>query len=126
MPDRTAGDLVIDVDPADFFTALNDELDEISKARTQRDFLRKLASKSSKEIKCPRASHLIGLAISGGGIRSAPFNSSVLQSLVGLHLSRIVDNGRLFSVAVTSGSGPASGYVVLPVVVPLLISAWVV
>lgn len=80
-----------------FNTVLNDELDEIQKSRLVRKCGRTVAQLSpeglSDETVFRRAddSTLVGLAFSGGGIRSATFNLGILQTLASNHFLAQID-----------------------------------
>src|SRR5260370_27413426 len=71
-------------DPADFLVVLKEELTQIKRARASRgrpDF-----GGSHDVWKTAHEASLLGLAFSGGGIRSATFHLGVLQGLAELHL----------------------------------------
>lgn len=74
--------------PAPFEIVLERELSEIANARTLR--ARDLHFEF-KDNTAPKPDELVGLALSGGGIRSATFNLGVLQALAKLQLLRSID-----------------------------------
>jgi hypothetical protein len=85
--------------PVDFATVLEAELEQIDRRRQQRGLIEPAAAYATapglsglaSAQKKARARKLVGLAFSGGGIRSATFNLGVLQGLAGLGLLPIFD-----------------------------------
>jgi len=73
---------------ASFDDVLKVEMDKIAEGREKR---RKLWEIESGNGTKDSAINAIGIAFSGGGIRSATFNLGVLQALAGLGLLKIVD-----------------------------------
>ncbi len=73
-----------------FSKVLNDELEEIRAARAKRKVLKNVPNDGDSIHRAQHA-ELLGLAFSGGGIRSATFNLGVLQGLAAKHLLREVD-----------------------------------
>ncbi len=80
----------VDANATDFGCVLYRELQEIEKSRALRG-LRHFPSDSEDVMQCAHDARLVGLAFSGGGIRSATFNLGVLQGLAGKGLLRIFD-----------------------------------
>jgi hypothetical protein len=85
-----------EMEPKQFNDVLNDELDEIGNSREQREVLfggLDLPPVSDSEDSYQRAaeSRLLGLAFSGGGIRSATFNLGILQGLARFRLLPRID-----------------------------------
>ena len=79
--------------PVSFEQALVEELSEIAELRSRRTpstGTRPLTSDKSVYERAHQA-RLVGLAFSGGGIRSATFNLGVLQALARLDLLHRVD-----------------------------------
>jgi len=66
------------------------ELAEIAMRREKAE-LTGASAENAEAVKQDAAANLIGLALSGGGIRSASFNLGVLQALVASGLFRYVD-----------------------------------
>src|SRR5215467_6431853 len=62
--------------PVTFQTVFADELEHIKRSRAARNI----------DPKAPPKTSLVGLAFSGGGIRSATFNLGVMQALAENHL----------------------------------------
>ena len=90
-----------------FSCVLDRELDEIAAARHARDCIAAEPAPPSTEGPSRRADSmgLLGLALSGGGIRSATFNLGVLQGLASLGLLR-----RLDYLSTVSGGGYVGGW----------------
>jgi hypothetical protein len=83
--------------PADsFIDVLNSETEEIERRRTKH---------YAHEEQIPNPENLIGLALSGGGIRSATYSLGVLQALHRLKLLRLFDY-----LSTVSGGGFTGGW----------------
>jgi len=80
-----------DDDAVPFERVLARELDEIDDSRKAREVPGAGEQKPFCDINGAHARHLIGLAFSGGGIRSATFNLGVLQGLAGARLLSRID-----------------------------------
>ena len=78
--------------PVTFETVLTNELEEIQKSRERRlpEVNIPLSASQDPYVKAHDA-QLLGLAFSGGGIRSATFNLGILQALAELDMLRWVD-----------------------------------
>lgn len=89
-PAKPAGNKDGEFDAWRFERVLDVELDEIAKSRTYRYRHLKAFFKRENlgidEVGHPDRSQLMGLSLSGGGIRSATFNLGVLQALADLNL----------------------------------------
>jgi hypothetical protein len=84
------------MEPKDFKEVLNDELEEVRKSREQReasfdDLELPPVSDSQDSYQKAVESKLLGLAFSGGGIRSATFNLGILQGLAHFRLLPRID-----------------------------------
>ncbi len=84
------------MEPKEFKEVLNDELEEIRNSREQREAAfdgLELPPVSDSEDSYQKAgqSELLGLAFSGGGIRSATFNLGILQGLAHFQLLPRID-----------------------------------
>jgi len=77
--------------PLSFSEVLGEELKEIDRSRAARGL--QVSSTSTKGISGALDRNLIGLAFSGGGIRSATFNLGVLQSLAKFSLPEAASPG---------------------------------
>jgi hypothetical protein len=86
--------------PATMVTVLEDELQEIQ-LRRRRQYQSDQEGASSVRL----SESLVGLALSGGGIRSATFSLGVLQGLEALKLLRVFDY-----VSTVSGGGFVGGW----------------
>lgn len=92
-------------DPAvDFSRVLTEELDEICKLRLKRG-ANSTVLEGTGVFKRARDANLVGLAFSGGGIRSATFNLGILQGLAKLGLLPMVDY-----LSTVSGGGYIGGW----------------
>lgn len=76
---------------ASFQQVLTEELDEIDRARKIRSNLAPAADRDADPIARAIATSLVGLAVSGGGIRSATFSLGILQALGARRLLSGVD-----------------------------------
>jgi hypothetical protein len=114
--DRTPGDR--DVPPADgnnpgdkatFATVLDRELSQIDTRRHRLGLgpapARSAAAAQEPVLKRARDRRMVGLALSGGGIRSATFNLGLLQGLARLKLLELVDY-----LSTVSGGGYIGGW----------------
>jgi len=89
-----------------FSSVLARELEEIAAARVVRDRgLPATAAPAADPFRRAEQMGLLGLAFSGGGIRSATFNLGVLQALAGLGLLRRID-----LLSTVSGGGYIGGW----------------
>lgn len=78
--------------PYTFDEVLASELDAINKCRDETgQSPEKVAAKSDNAVVRAHQARLMGLAFSGGGIRSATFNLGILQTMARLRLLRRVD-----------------------------------
>jgi hypothetical protein len=94
-------ELTVSDRPASFAEVFNAELDQIDERRKQHDLAdhepsfpanAELSEASLPEIyRKAKDKRLVGLAFSGGGIRSATFNLGVLQGLAALKLLKFID-----------------------------------
>ena len=76
--------------PVNFKTVLTAELDEIQQSRERRKVQSPPATSSDPYARAHEA-QMIGLAFSGGGIRSATFNLGILQTLGEMGMLRWID-----------------------------------
>jgi predicted acylesterase/phospholipase RssA len=83
--------LIIDTKAKEFDEVLEAEIGEIEKSRGKR-WRQGCAMPKTENVRRRAAFFdLIGLAFSGGGIRSATFNLGVLQGLARFNLLRLID-----------------------------------
>lgn len=104
--DEATRQALLGVPPYTFDEVLCSELDAVNTARAETGLNPEAeAAKSGNAVVRAHQSRLLGLAFSGGGIRSATFNLGVLQALARLGLLRRVDY-----LSTVSGGGYIGGW----------------
>lgn len=89
-PDQLIDYCLQNDEPLPFAFVLHEELREVNESRTRRRVLRQMPKEGLVEDRA-FAMHLVGLCLSGGGIRSATFNLGILQALASRGWLRRID-----------------------------------
>jgi hypothetical protein len=90
--------------PVCFEQVWSEELDDIEKSRLKRGFTEPLSDAAEVKDRALDA-RLLGLSLSGGGVRSATFNLGLLQGMAKHHVLRRVDY-----LSTVSGGGYIGGW----------------